>query len=257
MPNYYNENDPWKANELRLMVKNGKIPNGEVDERSIAEVEPNDIAKFTQCHFFAGVAGWPLALRFAGWPEEKEVWTASCPCQPYSDAGSKQGDADSRNLWPQFFRLFKKRKPVALFSEQVEAAIKMSWFDGVCADLESEGYPVGSCVLGSHSVGKPHIRQRLYFFAYSPGYGRKRIQRKTKAQVQEDRAPEALGSWDSVGNPFNHWRKLLAEPNVIRVDDGVSSMLDIRPRLHAYGDAIDPQLAAEFIKASMQVTGVA
>jgi DNA (cytosine-5)-methyltransferase 1 len=31
--------------------------------------------------------------------------------------------------------------------------------------LEGEGYTVGAAVLGAHSVGAPHIRQRLYWLA--------------------------------------------------------------------------------------------
>ena len=53
---YYNENDPRAAAWLRELIKDGLIPKGEVDERSIADVEPGDLAGYTQCHFFAGNA---------------------------------------------------------------------------------------------------------------------------------------------------------------------------------------------------------
>ena len=247
--NYYNEFNPWKAHQLRLLIKQGLIPYGHVDERSITDVRPSDLSGYTQRHFFAGIGGWSLALRLAGWPDDRPVWTASCPCNPYSNAGKKKGTCDTRDLWPTFFNLFREYQTIPLLGEQVEAAIKMGWFDRVCSDMETIGNTVGACVLGSHSVGKDHIRQRLYFFANSTMHGCQRLLGETQTQVQENRTPEALGTWDSVGSPFVNWRKLLAEPHVIRVADGVSSTVDIRPRLHAYGDAIDPQLAAEFIKA--------
>lgn len=82
MAAYYNEIDPFAASWLRELIKAGCIAPGEVDERSIADVQPADLAGFTQCHFFAGISGWELALRQAGWPDEKPVWTGSCPCFP-------------------------------------------------------------------------------------------------------------------------------------------------------------------------------
>lgn len=165
--NYYNEHDKQAAAWLRELIKAGLIPNGEVDERDIQEVRPVDVMGFTQCHFFAGIAGWSYALRLAGIPDDFPVWTGSCPCQPYSAAGRGKGDEDARNLWPDFFRLIGQCRPQLVFGEQVENAIGFGWLDGISADLEAEAYSVGAVVLGAHSVGAPHIRQRLYWMAHS------------------------------------------------------------------------------------------
>ena len=165
--NYYNEFDPGAAAWLRALIAAGHLPPGEVDERSIAEVTPDDLRYFTQCHFFAGIGGWPLALRLAGWPSDRPVWTGSCPCQPYSSAGRRKGNDDERDLWPVFGRLIAACRPVVCFGEQVEGAIRFGWLDRVQTDLEIEGYTVGAAVLGAHSVGAPHIRQRLYWGADS------------------------------------------------------------------------------------------
>ena len=51
---YYNENNKFAAATLRELAKAGLIAPGEVDERSIEDVLPSDLAGFTQCHFFAG-----------------------------------------------------------------------------------------------------------------------------------------------------------------------------------------------------------
>ena len=72
--NYYNEWDKGAAAWLRELIKQGHIPFGVVDERSITEVKPEDLDGFTQCHFFAGIGGWPLALRLAGVPEDAYVY---------------------------------------------------------------------------------------------------------------------------------------------------------------------------------------
>ena len=162
---YYNEFDPKAAAWLRELISAGLIPAGEVDQRSICDVHPVDLDGFTQCHFFCGVAGWSQALQLARWPADRPVWTGSCPCQPFSCAGKGLGTADERHLWPVFFNLIRERRPVAVFGEQVANAISKGWLDGISADLESAGYACGATVLGAHSVGAPHIRQRLYWVA--------------------------------------------------------------------------------------------
>lgn len=172
--NYYNDFDKYCCEWLRNLITAGELPPGDVDDRSITDVQPEDLAGYDQCHFFCGIGGWPLALRLAGAGDVAGIWTGSCPCQPYSSAGKGLGDVDPRNLWPQFFRLIRECRPERVFGEQVEAAIKHGWLDGISADLEAEGYAVGAVVLGAHSVGAPHIRQRLYWVADDKCYGRDR-----------------------------------------------------------------------------------
>ncbi len=165
MTAYYNEIDPFAVAWLRELIREGVIADGIVDDRSIEIVEPRDLDGFTQCHFFAGIGVWSYALRRAGWPDDRPVWTGSCPCQPFSAAGKGEGFADPRHLWPAWFRLARVHRPVTVLGEQVSSAIRNHWLDLVSADMEAEGYAVGSVVFGSHSVGAPHQRQRVYFVA--------------------------------------------------------------------------------------------
>ena len=165
--NYYNEHDPKAAAWLRELIAMRLIPAGEVDERSIVDVRAAELHGFTQCHFFAGIGGWSHALRLADWPDDREVWTGSCPCQCYSHAGQGKGVSDHRDLWPVFAALIRECRPSVVFGEQVEAAIGYGWLDRLRTDLEAEGYAVGGAVLGAHSVGAPHRRQRLYWVAKS------------------------------------------------------------------------------------------
>ena len=95
---YYNENDGYAADWLENLIADGHIASGIVDRRSIADVEPRDVRDFDQCHFFAGIGVWSYALRRAGWPDDRPVWTGSCPCQPFSSAGQKKGFDDARHL---------------------------------------------------------------------------------------------------------------------------------------------------------------
>lgn len=163
--NYYNEFDKNAVAWLRELIKLGAIPDGEVDERSIEDVRAEDLKGFVQCHFFAGIGGWSEALRRAGVPATRPLWTGSCPCQDFSCAGKGKGIGSHRDLWPEFFRLIRECRPNRLFGEQVETAVGHGWLDRLSADMEGEGYAVGSVVLGAHSAGADHQRQRLYWVA--------------------------------------------------------------------------------------------
>ena len=171
---YYNEFDPNAAAWLRELIKQGLIADGIVDERSIIDVQANDLNGFTQCHWFGGIGGWSRALRLANWSDDKPVWTASLPCQPFSTAGKQQGKSDERHLLPHFLELVKQCRPDTLFGEQVEAAIRHGWLDDLQAAMEAENYAVGHVILGAHSVQSFHQRQRLYWVAHSkrPQYER-------------------------------------------------------------------------------------
>jgi len=115
MTAYYNEFDPKAAAWIRELIKAGHVAPGDVDERSILDVTPNDLRGYTQCHFFAGIAVWSYALRAAGWPDDRPVWTGSVPCQPFSAAGKGGGFDDERHLWPAFHWLISQcRPPVVL-----------------------------------------------------------------------------------------------------------------------------------------------
>ena len=205
MTAYYNEFDPKAAAWLRQLITNGDIAPGEVDERSITEVSVNDLKGFNQHHFFAGIGVWSYALRNAGWSDDRPVWTASLPCQPFSVAGNQKGKDDERHLLPHFIELVKKYRPDAIFGEQVESAIRHGWLDDLQANMEGEGYALGHCVLGAHSVGKAHIRKRLYWVGDSKHDGQ--FADKVGRSISESEAegglcePERPGADCRLGNP--------------------------------------------------------
>jgi len=238
MTAYYNEFDPYAAQWLRNLIAAGHLPAGVVDERSIAEVCADDLAGFDQCHLFAGVGGWPLALRLAGWPDDRPVWTGSCPCQPLSSAGQRKGHADERHLWPTFYNLISQRRPSEVFGEQVASKDGREWLAGVRADLENVGYAVGAADLCAAGIGAPHIRQRLYWVA------------DAKSRQGERGQPRVLpDAW----TPFDTWDTPRGAVRVVprskAVAHGLSNSVGF---VRAFGNAIVPQLGAQFVSAYME-----
>jgi DNA (cytosine-5)-methyltransferase 1 len=296
MTAYYNEIDPYAAQWLRNLIKAGHIAPGYVDERSIIDVKPEDLTEFTQCHFFAGIGAWSLALRNAGWPDGKQVWTGSCPCQPFSAAGNQLGTADERHLAPVWLKLIKERKPAILFGEQVAAAIGKNWLDDLFNELEEQGYACGAAVLPACSVGAPHIRQRLTFGARRLAHSNVQHQSATgnRAWASNLSRVESSGGMvnadhqrlqgvgsdnnalgregqdvrqagllngagsSSIATPVNglwrdadwllcrdgKWRPV--ESGTFPLANGITNRVG---RLRAYGNAIVPQAATEFIIA--------
>lgn len=175
---YYNDIDPKNCAWVRELIKAKLITDGEVDNRSIEDVLPSDIAGFRRVHMFCGIAVWDYALRQAGWPDDRPVWTGSCPCQPFSAAGKSGGFDDERHLWPAFHHLISQCRPVTVFGEQVASKDGLAWLDLVQADLEGTGYAVGAVDTCAAGFGAPHIRQRLYWVGHSvraglEGHGRR------------------------------------------------------------------------------------
>ena len=250
---YYNEIDPYAAQWLRNLIKSGLIADGEVDERSIIDVQADDLRGFTQCHFFAGIGGWSYALRLAGWPDDKPVWTGSCPCQPLSSAGLRKGHADERHLWPAFFPLISECYPAICFGEQVASRDGREWFAGVRVDMETLGYACGAADLCAAGVGAPMSGQRLHWVATRDGY---HFPQQNIVKAAGQQAPQwsytrgcRRSFWSSsrsVEGADNTRRRI--EPGVLLLANGVPARV---ARQRAAGNAIVPQVAAEFIKAAM------
>jgi DNA (cytosine-5)-methyltransferase 1 len=182
---YYNEDDPDAAGWLERLIAAGALPSGDVDRRDVRDVAPTDLEGYVSAHFFAGIGGWPLALRSVGWRDDRPVWTASLPCQPFSRAGKQQGFADERHLWPNFEKLVEARRPAVLFGEQ--SADATEWIDVVRGRLDSMAYAMGTVPFQAACAGAEHGRPRFYFVADADDEPRR------LEQQQQGRAPE--GPW--------------------------------------------------------------
>lgn len=248
MSAYYNEFDPYAAQWLRNLIAAGHIAPGDVDERSITEVCADDLRGYIQCHFFAGIGGWSLALRLAGWPDDRPVWTGSAPCQPYSVAsvanGGAKGQGDERDLWPPLGSLIAKCRPPKVYGEQVASAVAWGWWDRAAVELERAGYACAAAILRADAYGASHERKRLYWCADASGEGRKG--HKPWIGVSRGASPPLSLASDAFA-----WarRALAGDYTGLLPDDGVSVGVE-RCATKGYGNAIVPQVAAEFIRAA-------
>ncbi|WP_043309323.1 DNA cytosine methyltransferase [Pseudomonas sp. ML96] len=260
MAAYYNEIDPYAAQWLRNLIKGGHIAPGDVDERSIEDVHPDDLRPYTQCHFFAGIGIWSLALRRAGWPDSRPVWTGSCPCQPFSTAGAGAGFDDKRHLWPDFHWLIRERRPVLVFGEQVASKAGLAWLDLVQADLGREGYAFGCADICSAGAGSENGRQRLYFVADTNSQRQpRRAQQNSSALESCESAPR----WNHAGGCSQNalfaaelvvgasGESRLLEPGTVPLVAGYPTLLE---RLRAYGNGLNVEAATQFIGAYLDAT---
>jgi len=197
--NYYNEYEPFAAEWLKELIKDGLIPDGEVDTRSIVDVAPEDLKDFKQCHFFAGIGGWAYAARLAGWRDDRPMWTGSPPCQPFSTAGKQDGASDERHLWPVWFNLLRECRPPIVFGEQVSAAITFGWLDQLQADLESSDYSCGAILVPASGVGALHNRDRLWFVAHADFQRWEGFSGERKAGVTEHSKTNGLAHSNDLG----------------------------------------------------------
>lgn len=167
---FYNDIDHSACATLREMIADGIIADGDVDGRDVATIQPRELAGYDRVHLFAGIGGFEIAARLAGWPDGAQLWTGGFPCQPFSVAGRRDGTGDDRYLWPEFERLIRGCRPEFVLIENV-AAIDSEpdmVLDRVCIDLEAIGYEVGPpCEIPACAIDAAHERNRVWIMAHS------------------------------------------------------------------------------------------
>ena len=220
---------------------------------------------------------------------ESEIFllTGGFPCQPFSQAGRRQGTSDDRYLWPEMLRVIREFSPQWVIGENVGGFV--TWSDGlvlrqVFTDLESEGYEVQAFIIPAVSVNAPHRRDRIWIIGHSKHNGFNGAEDRESnnsgsdsytERTDEFRQPQRADSvWKDVthtkrtghegeeyktGQSTGHsgrsqqqnWDKdwLEVATRLCRVDDGLPRRMDRNPRLKALGNAIVPQVAEEIMRA--------
>jgi DNA (cytosine-5)-methyltransferase 1 len=206
---YYNEIDEKCCAVLQRHIDAGDLPKGFVDQRSIEEVQPEDLDGYDECHFFAGIGGFPSGFYRSGLdlPVGVRLWTGGFPCQDLSVAGQRAGLAGSRSsLWFEFHRLIASCRPEWVVIENVpgllnshegrDFAVLLGGLTGIIPEVPADGwgnagfargpfYSVVYRILDAQYAGVAQRRRRVFIVA-SLGDGR-------AAQVLFERESSA---WD-------------------------------------------------------------
>lgn len=99
------------------------------------------------------------------------------PCQPFSAAGLRNGESDSRNLWPDTVRVIDAIRPDWVVLENVAALrnpfreadvfVAASYFGRVLRDLAALGFHARWDCIPASALGAPHRRDRVWVVAHS------------------------------------------------------------------------------------------
>ena len=169
------------------------------------------------------------------------VLTGGFPCQPFSNSGRKLGKNDPRHLWPAMLGVIKISKPAWVLGENVVGIIDME-IDNCIADLENIGYEVQPLIIPACAVGGMHKRDRVWICAHA---------KRPRLQGREQDSGVSGGSRTTHAKPRNRvsasWDELERHCRSLRKSDGVSCQM-VRNQIHAYGNAIVPQVAEVILK---------
>ena len=90
-----------------------------------------------------------------------DIVTGGYPCQPFSQAGRRQGEEDERHLWPEMLRIIKSCQPRYVLAENVAGHVTMG-LDEVLTDLENQGYTTRPIIVPACAKNAPHRRDRVW-----------------------------------------------------------------------------------------------
>ena len=119
--------------------------------------------------------------------EPIDILTAGYPCQPFSNAGKRQGEKDARHLWPFIKEIISILRPSVVVLENVRGHLTLG-FKEVLKDLAEIRYDAKWGIIRASDVGAPHQRARLFIIAYSDSDARsqpRRADRNISSQGSE------------------------------------------------------------------------
>lgn len=178
-----------------------------------------------------------------------DVISGGFPCQPFSVAGKRKGEADDRHLWPEMLRVIREIAPAWVVGENVAGLISMDGgrvFEQICADLESLGYSPEAFVIPAIGVGAPHRRDRLWIAAHAERIGLPSGDEQ-RAQSRSVVTP-SMGGQRSGHSFRSAWNR---PPEFLLRHYGLSGKLD-ECAITALGNAIVPQVAHRIFQAIAQ-----
>ncbi len=245
-----------------------------------AFVEKDKFCQAVLAKNFAGVPIYDDIFTFSGKPfrDNIDILTGSTPCQPFSQAGKREGSNDERHLFPEFLRVVADVEPRWIVIENVYGLLSIESgqvFEDYHASLESEGYSVQTVCIPASALNAPHRRDRLWIVAHAENDRARRGSGAVRGANgrQDGRVLSELSDTDTSfaarnaestdGRPQNGfganetsfglrdwnepWTQVAAE--FCRMDDVVPNRVD---RLKSLGNAIVPSIAYEIFRSIQQ-----
>ncbi|MEU6269246.1 DNA cytosine methyltransferase [Saccharopolyspora shandongensis] len=180
---------------------------------------------------------WPLIegdvhkVDFTRWLGEVDVVAGGVPCQPWSLGGAHKGYDDSRNLWPELFRVVRETSPRAVIAENVKGLLRPSfkpYYDYILNALRApfeepvegedwvdhdkrlrkalikdavkltESYDVKYLLVNAADYGVPQVRWRVFVVAFRRdlGLGDWEFPKPTHSEASLLRAQADGSYWD-------------------------------------------------------------
>jgi len=128
----------------------------------------------------------------AAWRGAVDIVSAGFPCQPWSQAGKRQGTDDERWLWPAVFRVVVDVAPGLVMLENVPGLVTGHGLEYVLSDLAEAGFDAEWGYFSAGEVGASHRRQRVFILA-DAGHGKGRFRGGADGvQIQAPDASEAM-----------------------------------------------------------------
>jgi len=123
--------------------------------------------------------------------------TAGFPCQPFSNAGKREGERDDRYLWPETLAVIKAIKPQWVLLENVTGIINLA-LDTVLSDLEGAGYSYETLVIPACAVNAWHRRDRIWIVA-NRRFNQHRGRDSIRYSIRKDDRPKEEDKGSSQG----------------------------------------------------------
>ena len=146
----YVENDPWCQKVLQARIDDGSLDRGEIH---------GDIREF-------GAEGYAGRI---------DLVSAGFPCQPHSHAGSRLGEFDPRNLWPETREIIRVVGPEWVVLENVPGILsgndgRQGFGISVLGELSELGFDGKWGIHSAADAGAPHLRKRWWVLAHADTY---------------------------------------------------------------------------------------
>jgi DNA (cytosine-5)-methyltransferase 1 len=116
-----------------------------------------------------GVEGDVRGVDWRDWRGAVDVVHGGPPCQPFSVAGRQKGQADARNMLPEFVRTVLAIKPSAFVAENVPALAGPKFADYLRKEFHGKlarTYRISLFKLAAHEFGIPQVRRRVFMVGF-------------------------------------------------------------------------------------------